>query len=218
MASNERLLNAAVAIAVLGMLVTTGIAIKREFFPSLAVASTVPNQEQNRKVDRWAELIAKGHRFGPPDAQVTILEFGDFECPACKGFFTDVERIRARNPSKIALVFRHFPLRYHRFAYPSARASECAGLQGRFEKFYRVLYGTQDSLGLIPFHQLAMRSGVSDLVEFDRCLEKPGTVGAVEADIADARAIQVRGTPAVVVNGILFAQTPSAAQLDELVK
>src|SRR6202000_2792345 len=106
------------------------------------------------------------------------------------------------------IVFRHWPLPYHKFAYQAAKAAECAGQQGTFESFHDLVYKKADSLGLKTFHAFAVDAGIRDTVRFDACLDDPKPSGAVEQDIAAARALGAIGTPALVINGMFFSRAP----------
>jgi protein-disulfide isomerase len=155
--------------------------------------------------------------MGPQGAKVTILEFADFECPACRQFEPTLRAARAKYPSDVAVVFRHWPLPYHHFALPAARAAECANAQGRFEAMHDLLYARQDSLGLKSFASFAADAGVADTAAFDVCNRSGGPVMALAADTTDARQLGGRGTPTVVVNGLLLG-VPNGAALDKAIQ
>ncbi len=159
--------------------------------------------------------------MGRDDTPVTIVEFGDFECPVCHKFENGALRAaRTKYAASMAVVFREFPLvAIHRFAYPSARAAECAAEQGRFEQFHDTLYAHTDSLGrLIPFSDIAMRAGVPNMTSFETCNTKSGPVPAIEADIQAAKDLGSRGTPTLLINGMLVGGAPSDAMLDSLIQ
>jgi protein-disulfide isomerase len=171
-------------------LVVTGLQVKREFFPGSSQASA---RRQPVMVTNWSDLESTGHRMGPIGAKVTIVEFADFECPVCRMFTLGALRqVRARYPDKITVLFRHWPLNYHRFSYPAARAAECAASQGRFEAFHDALYSGQDSLGLKSWAQSAVQAGVPDASRFQRCVDTPGQVAAIDADSAVAAKVGAR--------------------------
>jgi protein-disulfide isomerase len=107
----------------------------------------------------------------------------------------------------VALLYRHWPLPNHRFAYPAARASECAAEQGRFEAFYTVLFAQQDSIPNKSFTQFAREAGVPDLDAFERCAASTDPVPAIERDVADVRRIGGTGTPTIIIDGMLM-RTP----------
>ena len=212
--TQDTILNALSILAAACAVTLTGLALRDRFAaPSAPLASrdttTVP-------VDGWEKLISSGHRLGSPSGALTILEFGDFECPACGAFEVTLRKFRAAHPSDVAIVFRHWPLPYHHLAYPAARASECASAQGRFAEFHDLLYARQDSLGILPLHDMAERAGVSDLAAFDRCNASAQQVPAIEMDIAAALNAGGHGTPTVVINGMRLPGLPDAARLEQL--
>jgi len=193
-------------------LVLTGISIRRQLAP---VQPDVGREQTPVKVADWATLTQTGHRVGDPSAPVTIVVFGDFECPACRAFETETEpAIRKLFPQKVAIVFRHFPLPYHRFAYPAARAAECAGLQSRFDEFEHLVYAQADSLGLKPFTRFAEESGVPDTAAFAACNARTSRVPAIEADLAEARLIGADRTPVVIINGLMLRTNPDSAEAE----
>lgn len=128
-----------------------------------------------------------------------------------------VRAFRAQHPSEVALVFRNWPLPYHPFAYPAARAAECAGNQGRFTEFHDWLYSHQDSLGSISFDSLAQRLGVNDLALFHAC-NAAQSVSRIDADSAVAHILGSSGTPTVVINGRRWLVAPTLDRLEALLK
>ncbi|MFY9552805.1 MAG: thioredoxin domain-containing protein, partial [Thermoanaerobaculia bacterium] len=77
------------------------------------------------------------HRSGPDDAPVTLVEYGDFECPSCGAAYPIVEGVRRRMGSRLRFVFRNFPLtQMHPHAMRAAEAAEAAGAQGKFWQMY----------------------------------------------------------------------------------
>jgi len=178
-----------------------------------------PRNTEPVAVADWKEYAAVGHRIGSAGAPVTILEFGDFECPACRRFELDALRpIEAMYPSQVAVVFRNWPLPYHKFAYPSARAAECAGDQGRFEAIHDLFYAKQDSLGLKSFAAFARDAGVRDSAAFARCIGGARFERTITADSAAAKRIGGTGTPTLVINGLRLVSIPDSAELDRLVR
>jgi protein-disulfide isomerase len=209
--------NVLMVIAVACALILTALTIHQQLFPK--VSDGTPDALRPRKVKGAAAYAAVGHRMGPANARVTIVEFGDFECPICARFESGALRdVRTKYPADVAVVFRHWPLSIHKFAYPAARASECAADQGRFEPFHDVLYAHPDSLGLLPFSDIATRSGVADLKRFQACIADTARVPAIEADMKAATALGGRGTPTLLINDVLLLGAPKTQELDSLVQ
>lgn len=211
--------DAATLIAAACALALTGLVARRELFGrSPARGQAVALLPTRMAPAQWEQYVDLGHRMGPADARVVILEFGDFECPACAAFYTELKHLDERYPGAIAVVFRQFPLSYHHLAYPMAVAAECAASQGRFEAFFRTAYEKHDSLGLISLEDFGRRAHVADQAEFAACAKRPGKDPTIERDIAAARALQTRGTPTVAINGLVYHSNPNGKTLDSLVR
>jgi protein-disulfide isomerase len=183
------------------MVIMTGTVVKKEFFKSgNAPASRAPEPVKN-----WTAYLAAGSRIGPSNAPITILEFGDFQCPACRYFATTLwPNVRTEFGDKVSLVFRHWPLSYHKHAYQAAVAAECAAMQGRLEQFHDLLFLKQDSIGLKSMRSFATDARVRDIDAFDRCASRNSPVESIEGDIAAARAAGGTGTPTLVINGMRY--------------
>ena len=150
------------------------------------------------------------------NAPLVLVVYGDYECPSCRVVHRTLETFRRDNHNNIAIVYQHWPLSNHRFAYTAARAVECAREQGKFEEMHNIMYDTQDSLGLVPFVELAERSGILDLTRFELCSRSRDTLTAIEQGIRNAMKLNARGTPAVIANGWYLGSLPNTARLDSL--
>ncbi len=164
-------------------------------------------------VQNWEDYAEEGRWIGPPEAALVIVEFGDYECPACRALHSTLVRLRASYPQDVAISYRHWPLPYHRSAYPAARAAECAGSQGVFEAYHDALFTEDDWLGeaLLRF---AKGAGVPDLDAFEQCIAETDPVPRIERDIAAVAELGAIGTPTLIVNGVMSAGVPSYQELE----
>jgi protein-disulfide isomerase len=209
----DTLMNVVTGLMVLSALTVTGLLARRELgSPGASPSGFVVQSEP-----AWREYAAVGHRIGPANAPVTITEFGDFECPACRHFDEQLRTVRLRHPGEIALVYRHFPVRTHRFAVAAARASECADAQGRFEAMHDTLFANPDSLGVVPWTWYAERAGVPDTAAFAVCARASGQLVNLAADTMAARKLKLRGTPTVLVNDLRFTGSPPLDSIEAIV-
>jgi protein-disulfide isomerase len=190
--------NAGMAVLVACAVTVTALVVRRELFAPLPAAAADVAVE-SRTVADWRGY-ARGDRIGPAAAKVTIVEFADFECPFCRAMAPRVRDIRRKHPREVALVYRHDPLSYHPHAADAAKASVCAGRQGRFEALHDLLYARQDSLGAVPWPRLAAEAGVGDLAAFGACMRDPATQTRIDGDVRDAARLGVKGTPTFLVN------------------
>src|SRR5690606_40079899 len=81
---------------------------------------------------------------GPSDAQVTLVEFADFQCPGCKATTGVLKAISQKYPTQVRIVYRHFPLPQHPLAQPAAAAAEAAGAQGKFWEMHDLIFANQE--------------------------------------------------------------------------
>jgi protein-disulfide isomerase len=176
-------------------LIVTTLFVRREFF---LPAPTGPVRMAPSVQADWQIYASSGHVLGSPDAEVTIVEFADFECPYCRKFSGYVDSLRLLG-KRLRVVYRHFPLPSHRFAIPAARASECASEQGRFDAMHSVLYSRADSLGVASWWWFARLAGVSDSARFASCIRAPTPVQAIDRDSLDGKRLKVTGTPTLLI-------------------
>jgi protein-disulfide isomerase len=215
-AMKEKLLNLLTALtACCALFVTIGAFRSGQV---LGRATPADGTTQPRAIANGTALTAVGPRVGPPNAVLTIVEFGDFECPACIAFAQGLRDLRREYPRDIALVYRHMPLSYHKLAYPLARASECAAQQGRFEDFYRAVLEERAELGMDPIGRLVELTDVHDKASFRKCASSTEKSARVEADILAAHEVGVRGTPTIVIGDTVYAVPPSMSQLRAMVE
>jgi protein-disulfide isomerase len=141
------------------------------------------------------------HMLGPQDAPVTVVEYGDFECPNCKQAAGAVKLLLARFEQRVCFAFRHFPLEeVHPHALRAAEVAECAGAQGKFWQMYEMLFEKQGHLELAQLHDYA-RSLELDMARFTTELGDGIHVRRVHEHQQSGLASGVRGTPGFFVNG-----------------
>ena len=152
-----------------------------------------------------ARIGETDHVMGPSDAPVTLVEYGDYECPYCGQAYPMVEEIRERMGDRLRFVFRHFPLdSVHPRARHAAEAAEAAGAQGRFWEMHRLLYENQRGLGDEDLEHYATWLGL-DLKRFEGDLAWHRYAARIEEDRRGGERSGVEGTPAFFVNGAHYA-------------
>lgn len=149
-----------------------------------------------------AKVSSKGRpALGAANAPVTLVEFTDYQCPYCKRFFdTTFPKLKSKyiDTGKVRLVVKDLPLPFHVHARKAALAAHCAGDQGRFWDMHHVLYKNAGKLEEAALSKYAAGLAL-DTKKFRDCLESGKHRKAIEADIAQARAAGIRGTPAFVL-------------------
>jgi protein-disulfide isomerase len=144
----------------------------------------------------------RDHIRGPAAAAaVTLVEYGDFECPHCGAAHLVLDELLARFAADVRLVFRHFPLtQVHPHAQRAAEAAEAAGAQGQFWEMHDVLFENQDALDDESLGGYAQDLGL-DLVTFLRDLGAGVYAERVREDFMSGVRSGVNGTPTFFVNG-----------------
>lgn len=143
---------------------------------------------------------------GPSNARVTLIEYGDFQCPACAYFAPLVRQLRVDFPNDLRLVFRQFPLKnIHAHAEEAARVSEAAGEQGQFWPMYDLLYTKQNEWASAKdahelFHGYAREIGLDD-ARFEEEFESDAVKNAVNDDVQSGNTATVDSTPTFILNG-----------------
>jgi protein-disulfide isomerase len=143
------------------------------------------------------------HILGGPHAAVTIVEFGDFECPNCKQAAPAVKLILAHFEGRVRLAWRHFPLEeVHPHALQAALASEAAAGQGRFWPMHDALFANQSHLKLRELRGYAERLEL-DMARYDAEMQEERYLQRVREQIEGGREAGVRSTPTFFVNGAI---------------
>lgn len=155
--------------------------------------------------------------LGSTEAPVTIVEFGDFECPACKESLPALQQLRSLYPEQVRFVYRDFPIASHPQARPAAEAAHCAHEQGQFWAYHDALFAQAPDLKPSDYLRLA-ESLKLNTGEFTACLSSNRPKAAVGRDVMDARRIGLSGTPTFFINGRYMVGLQTLEALREAVE
>jgi protein-disulfide isomerase len=141
------------------------------------------------------------HLLGSEHARVTLIEYGDFECPSCKVAATTPKLLLERYPNKIRFIFRHFPLQdAHPHAVMAAEVAEAAAGQGKFWSMHDVLFENQSHLEAHHLRGYAERLGL-DMARYTAEMDDEIYLQRVREHMESGKESGVRGTPTFFVNG-----------------
>jgi len=144
----------------------------------------------------------RDHIQGPPDAQVTLVEYGDYECPFCGQAYPIIKAVQEHLGHRLRFVFRNFPLtEMHPHALKAAMAAEAAGEQGQFWPMHDLLYENQDALDERSLARYA-ESLRLDVERFRAELRAETYASLVHEDFMSGVRSGVNGTPTMFVNGV----------------
>lgn len=142
---------------------------------------------------------------GEASASIQIVEYSDFQCPACKFAQPVLDKLLQDYPGKINITFRHFPLPGHPWAALAHQAAECAHVQGKFWPYHDKVYGAQEAWSKEPnptesFIRFAGETGLN-LDSFGTCLSDPAVKGRILDEKGQGQLLQVTSTPTFFING-----------------
>ncbi len=152
-----------------------------------------------------AGIEDRDHIQGPPTAKITIVMYGDYECPHTAEANTFMDQLRSRYPDDLRWVYRHFPLTHkHPHAWRAAEAAEAAGAQGRFWEMHRLLFVGHPRLGEEDLRDYA-RQLYLHMVQFEAALVQHTFADRVKRDVESGKLSGVTGTPSYFINGARYS-------------
>jgi protein-disulfide isomerase len=160
-------------------------------------------QRPDDEFDRVYEIeVGEAPIRGNPNAEVTIVEYSDFQCPFCARAQPILEAVLEKYPDDVRLVYKHFPLSFHKAARPTAIASLAAMEQGLFWEMHDVLFEAGSDLDAAKIQHYAEKAGL-DIERFNRDMEtkKAAYDSLITTDYRAGSEVDVRGTPTLFVNG-----------------
>ena len=173
-----------------------------------ASAASVPSLNPNNMAAQWPQIVA--HAAAPPrgnpQARYTVAEFGDFQCPQCGAVRPSLEKFLAQNAAQANFIFVHRPFPFytdgtvmHKWALPSAQASQAAASVGKFWPMYDALYAHQDDLEPGFYPQYAQKIGMS-AAQFNAAYAAPDAKAKVDDAMKFTAALGIQSTPTILVH------------------
>jgi protein-disulfide isomerase len=183
-----------------------GIATAIVFISIIIAGQVTPNQQPSLTPVEEKDLFTqKDQIIGFKDARVTIVEFMDYSCPFCKTINPVLKNLVSGNKNKLRLIVRNFPLKDnpgHENSYSAALATEAAAKFNKFEDMHNALLEA-DKLDRDSILAIVERLGINK-DEFIKVWDSAETKSKVDQDLADASNLQLKGTPAIFLNGKLI--------------
>lgn len=160
--------------------------------------------------------VADAPKLGPGSAQVTLVEFADYECPYCQRVAPDVKKLRQDFGDKIAFTYKDFPLPMHSRAEKAAEAARCASKQSKYWEFHDELFHSKE----LDVDQLKAQARALKLdpLQFDKCLDSGEEATAVERDRKEGERLGISGTPSFFINGHYLSGALDYAALRKVVE
>lgn len=185
------------------------------------LSSKMGSASKSQKVNSDLLVRADSDKIQAKNEKAVLVEFGDFQCPACGTYHSLVKQLTVDFKDSLTFVFRNFPLSQHTNAKPSAYAAEAAGLQGKYWEMHNYLYENQDKWSTMAdpmpyFRDYAKTLGL-DLKKFDTDVAGSVVKAKVDKDSGDATALAVNSTPTFYLNGVKINAPASYDSFKKLV-
>jgi protein-disulfide isomerase len=162
------------------------------------------------------------HIEGQGKSGITLVEYGDYQCPFCGQYYPIVKQVQSEFNDQIYFQFRNFPLtNLHPNAFSAARAAEAAGMQSKFWQMHDALYETQDqwsnmSDALSYFNQIAQQLGLN-MTKFKADYASSKVNDLINADTAEGTKLNIQGTPTFFLDGKKIDVSQSAASFEKVI-
>ncbi len=154
--------------------------------------------------------------IGPENAQVTIFEYSDFQCPYCSRVGPSLDKIKTEYKDTVKIVFKNYPLSFHAQAQKAAEAGECANLQGKFWEMHDKMFANQNALGIDALKRYASEIGLNT-DKFNECLDSGSMASEVERDFQEGVTAGVQGTPAFIIEGEIVSGAQPFEKFKEVI-
>lgn len=184
----------------LGIVVMVGMLFSGRFL------NPAPTPATSAEAEAILTVVPDDHIKGNPDGKVTLVEYLDFECEACRAYYPVIKQLEAEFPNDLRVVTRYFPLPGHRNSMTAAIAVEAASKQGKYWEMHDKLFETQETWGnkQVPnpqiFEQYAQEIGL-DMAKFKADVADPTTKARVQRDFDASEKLGNSSTPSLFVQG-----------------
>jgi protein-disulfide isomerase len=185
------------------------------------IAASKKAAKQEASLPITNEISGNDWMKGNKDSSVILVEYSDFQCPACGAYFPLIERIVSESSTTIKFVYRHFPLTQHANAVPAAQAAEAAGKQGKFWEMYEKIFTTQKEWETSTtvdkiFYNYATQMGL-DMAKFDVDYKSKEVTDKINNDLKSGLKAGINSTPTFYLNGNKISNPQSYEEFKKII-
>jgi protein-disulfide isomerase len=183
------------------------------------VANMKQQQEADLKNPKAPEIKPDRLLYGKDTDPITIVEYADFQCPACRMAHESLNEFKEKHKGEVKFVFKNMPLDFHRMAYSSAQYFEAIRLQDQKKalKFHDILFANQQKLSEEYLKQAATEAG-ADIKKLNADLKSRKISGLIREDMAEFQKFGFTGTPVLIVNGVALEGAQPLEELERVAK
>lgn len=175
-------------------------------------------QEAQLKTPLQPTISAKTLLFGKQDAPITIVEYADFQCPACRIAYDSLMQVKDKYQGKVQIHYKHMPLDFHKMAMPSAQYYEAIKKQDpiKAEKFYKIIFEEQSKLSENFLKEVTKRVG-ANLTSVVQNLASAEFTKIINKDMDEFQKFGFTGTPVIVVNGVALHGAQPIEEIERVI-
>ncbi|UYL09836.1 DsbA family protein [Bdellovibrio sp. SKB1291214] len=177
-------------------------------------------QQEEQIVNPLKPKIEESRRlFGDKTAKITIVEYADFQCPACRMAHKSLDQIFKQYSGKIQFYYKHFPLDFHPMAQPAALYYEAVFKQDRSKarKFYDLVFENQRDLKDVDFLRKMAKKVGADMAKVAKDIESKDIRYNIDADMSEFEKMGFTGTPVIVVNGVALHGAQPVEEIEKII-
>lgn len=177
-------------------------------------------QEQQVKNPLKPAMDESTKLYGPSQAPIVIVEYADFQCPACRMAHATLKQVKKKYGDRVQVHFKHMPLDFHRMAMPAAKYFEALKQESpeKAEKFYDLIFEQQDQMTSEEFLKRSLKQIGAPVAKVVNQLESEKVRKTVERDMLEFQNFGFTGTPVIVVNGVALHGAQPLAEIDRVIE
>lgn len=182
------------------------------------MAAAKAEQESDLKKPKRPQLSDDRRLFGRTGGKIIVVEYADFQCPACRMAYDSLKRFKENHKDEIQFYYKNMPLDFHKMAYPAAQYFEAIRNQGKDKalKFYEYVFENQRQLAEENFLKKAAKIAGADLKRLETDINSDQVKRSIAWDISEFQNFGFTGTPVVIVNGVTMNGAQSLEELERV--
>lgn len=175
-------------------------------------------QEKDLKNPKKPQLSQDRRLIGQDSGKIILVEYADFQCPACKMAYDSLKEFKEKYKDQIQFYYKNMPLDFHQMAYPSALYFEAIRLQDKTKamKFYDYVFANQKDLSTEGFLKKAAQQAGANIKKLEADIKSDQVKKIIESDMSEFQNFGFTGTPAIIINGVALSGAQSIEELERV--
>ena len=184
------------------------------------LAAMKAEQEKELKDPKKPKLSEDRRLSGNAGGKITIVEYADFQCPACRMAFDTLKEFKEKYKGQVQFYYKHMPLDFHKMAYPAAQYFEAIKLQDKQKavQFYNLVFENQGRMSDESFFKKMAQNSKADMKQLQKDLNSDKVKQIIQADMTEFQEFGFNGTPVILMNGVAMHGAQKMEELERVAK